>query len=406
MRIAMLTNNYKPFVGGVPISIERLAEGLRNIGQEVYIFAPSYENTEEEPFVIRYGARKKKLNGELTIPKFSAFEIEKKFEEMNFDLIHVHHPVISGYMGCYFGKKYKIPVIFTHHTRYDQYLHYFKFFKRMEYTTGLNKERVKSAAEKAVLFHNKIFTNQCNMIFAPTPGIKTFLQEKGTLTEIEVVPTGLESKDYTYDDIHVKALRAKYSPGGQRLFCTVSRLEKEKNISFLIEALKVYKDRNGGEFRFLIIGEGTQKDNLRARVEELGLNDQVVFLGSIPNREITSYYNACDLFLFASTTETQGIVVLEAMAAELPVIAVNATGVRDVVINGVNGYMTEEDIYEWVDKLEVVSGNRPVYEAMKAEAKAQALKYNAADIAKTALKYYQNAVTLKEMERSYEKKTI
>ncbi|MDF2802835.1 MAG: glycosyltransferase family 4 protein [Anaerocolumna sp.] len=390
MRIAMLTNNYKPFVGGVPISIERLADGLRNIGQEVYIFAPSYEDAEEEPFVIRYGSMKKKLNGELTIPKFAVSQLEKKFEDMNFDLIHVHHPVISGYIGCYIGWKYKIPVIFTHHTRYEQYLHYFKKFN----------------SKKLVLFHNRIFTNCCSMVFAPTPGIKTFLQENGTVSEIEVLPTGLLTKDYTYNDCEVEALRKQYSPEGQRLFCTVSRLEKEKNISFLLDSLKVFKDRNGGQFRFLIIGEGTQKDSLRDRVVELGLVEQVVFLGSIPNHKITSYYNVCDLFLFASTTETQGIVVLEAMAAGLPVIAVNATGVRDVLINGVNGYMTEENIYEWADRLGAVCNNHDIYVTMKVEAKAQALKYNEADIAKTALRYYQHAVTLKEMERSYEKKTI
>lgn len=414
MKIAMLTNNYKPFVGGVPISIERLAEGLRNIGQEVYIFAPSYENAEEEPFVIRYGTRKKKFNGELVIPKFAALELEKWFNEMNFDLIHVHHPVISGYLGCYFGKKYGIPVVFTHHTRYEQYLHYFKLFHSKWFKENgravsrniLDRQELQSTAEKIIITHNKIFTNRCDMVFAPTPGIKSFLQKNGTVTEIEVLPTGLVSKDYTYCTADTKALRDRYAPDGERLFCTVSRLEEEKNISFLIEGLKVYKDRNGGHFKFLIIGEGTQKDKLKISVSELGLDDQVVFLGSIPNHRITSYYNACDAFLFASKTETQGIVVLEAMAAGLPVIAVDATGVRDFIVNGVNGFMTEEDIDTWAERLELICRDKKTYETMREEAKKEALKYSAADIAANALKYYQNAVTIKEMERNYEKKTI
>lgn len=390
MRIAMLTNNYKPFVGGVPISIERLAQGLRSIGQEVYIFAPKYENDVEEPFVIRYGSRRKKLNGELTIPKMAVSKIEEIFEEMNFDVIHVHHPVISGYVGCYLGWKYKIPVIFTHHTRYEEYLHYLGNFN----------------SKKLVLFHNRLFTNCCSMVFAPTPSIKTFLKDNGTTSEIEVLPTGLVAKDYVYNDCEVKELRKKYSPEGQRLFCTVSRLEKEKNITFLIDALKVLKERNNDSFKFLIIGEGTQRNNLQERVTALGLEEEVVFLGNVPNEKLTSYYNACDMFLFASTTETQGIVVLEAMAAGLPVIAVNATGVRDVVVNGVNGYMTEEDIYQWADRLEVMCKQKNIYEAMKLKAKEQAIKYREVDIAKLALRYYQNAITSKEMVRSYEKKTI
>lgn len=390
MRIAMLTNNYKPFVGGVPISIERLAQGLRSIGQEVYIFAPKYENDVEEPFVIRYGSRRKKLNGELTIPKMAVSKIEEIFEEMNFDVIHVHHPVISGYVGCYLGWKYKIPVIFTHHTRYEEYLHYLGNFN----------------SKKLVLFHNRLFTNCCSMVFAPTPSIRTFLKDNGTTSEIEVLPTGLVAKDYVYNDCEVKELRKKYSPEGQRLFCTVSRLEMEKNITFLIDALKVLKERNNDSFKFLIIGEGTQRNNLQERVTALGLEEEVVFLGNVPNEKLTSYYNACDMFLFASTTETQGIVVLEAMAAGLPVIAVNATGVRDVVVNGVNGYMTEEDIYQWADRLEVMCKQKNIYEAMKLKAKEQAIKYREADIAKLALRYYQNAITSKEMVRSYEKKTI
>lgn len=400
MRIAMLTNNYKPFVGGVPISIERLAEGLRNSGQEVYIFAPSYHHAEEEPYVIRYGSRRKKLNGELTIPKFAAIELDKKFAEMDFDVIHVHHPVVSGYIGCYLSKKYRIPVVFTHHTRYEQYLHYFKFFN--------NKcpRRLKLAAEKLVLGHNKIFTNQCDMILAPTPGIKTFLQDNGTVTDIEVLPTGLLTKDFTQYPKEVRDLKDKYGTDDKRLFCTVSRLEEEKNITFLIEAMKVFKDRNVVGFKFLIIGEGTQKSNLEARAVELGLQEEVVFVGSIPNEEINSYYNACDLFLFASKTETQGIVVLEAMAAGLPVVAVNATGVRDVVKDGVNGYMTEENVVDWVKKLECICTDNELYHNMGTAARKEAHKYNEADIAKAALKFYDTAILIKEMERSYEKKTI
>ncbi|HPU64127.1 MAG TPA: glycosyltransferase, partial [Mobilitalea sp.] len=132
MRIAMLTNNYKPFVGGVPISIERLAQGLRNLGHEVYIFAPSYEGQEEEPYVIRYKSRKKKLKGEFVIPDIWDKTIEEKFAVIPFDIIHVHHPMLMGYIAQYLHKKYDIPIVFTYHTRYEQYLHYLKPYDYMQ----------------------------------------------------------------------------------------------------------------------------------------------------------------------------------------------------------------------------------------------------------------------------------
>ena len=277
-----------------------------------------------------------------------------KFKLMNFDLIHVHHPVISGYMGCYLGEKYNIPVVFTHHTRYEQYLHHFKIFQSQyiseqdcnSETIYRKRERVKAAAEKFVIYHNKVFTNHCDLVLAPTPGIKDFLRENGTIKEIQVLPTGLAAKDYTFCESEVQKIKKKYGERGKRLFCTVSRLEQEKNINFLLEAMKIYKDRNGGDFRLLIIGEGSQKSNLMRKTMELGIKDQVVFTGCVPNDKITAYYNACELFLFASTTETQGIVLLEAMAAGLPVIAVGGSGVKDVVLQGRNGYLTKEDIYE------------------------------------------------------------
>lgn len=154
----------------------------------------------------------------------------------------------------------------------------------------------------------------------------------------------------------------------------------------------------------LIIGEGSQKSNLMRKTMELGIKDQVVFTGCVPNDKITAYYNACELFLFASTTETQGIVLLEAMAAGLPVIAVGGSGVKDVVLQGRNGYLTKEDIYEWVEKLEQVSSNKTMYEKMSINAREEASKYTSLRIARTALTYYRNAIHRKEMENRMREK--
>ena len=111
----MLTNNYKPFIGGVPISIERLANGLREQGHEVFIFAPSYENQVDEENVVRYKSLKEnnKITGKFAVPNIFDLNIERKFRELNIDIIHVHHPMLIGWTAIYLGKKYNIPVTFT-----------------------------------------------------------------------------------------------------------------------------------------------------------------------------------------------------------------------------------------------------------------------------------------------------
>jgi len=144
MKIAMMTNNYKPVVGGVPIAIERLADGLRKRGHLVYIFAPEYQGQEdqEEEFVIRYRAFHKKAGGYVPLMKPVDLAMERKFRELKFDIIHVHHPVLIGQRARYLGKKYGVPVVFTYHTQYEQYLHYWKPYRWLKKRGGILEDKM------------------------------------------------------------------------------------------------------------------------------------------------------------------------------------------------------------------------------------------------------------------------
>lgn len=415
MRIAMLTNNYKPFVGGVPISIERLSQALRELGHEVYIFAPSYENEEEEPFVIRYRSRKKKLKGEITVPDIFDSTIKEKFSMINFDVVHVHHPMLMGYVAQYLKMKYNIPIVFTYHTRYEQYLHYIKPYEVLERHSNKVKNPIIKSVEKKfvcrgmetlVTIHNRIFTNCCDLVFAPSSSIKKYLKEKGTMTEVKVIPTGLQNEDFEYDYERAKTIRNKYLDGKDYLFCTVSRLEKEKNIPFLLKGLERFKEKKGDCFKFLIVGDGSQHNELIKETERLGLRDNIIFCGRVEHKEIRNYYHACDLFLFASQSETQGIVLLEAMAAGLPVVAVHASGVCDVVKDGINGYMTGMDVNEWEEKIEQILDIQSIKEKMKQNAILEAKGYLSINIAKTVVEYYSNLLLDKGKDEKYEKKIV
>ena len=134
MNIAMFTNNYKPFIGGVPISIERLSEGLRSLGHRVTVFAPEPEgklSAEQEKDVVRFKVFYRKADRGMVLGNCFDRKIEAFFREGNFDVIHVHHPVLVGQTALYLGKKYNIPVAYTYHTRYEEYLHHFKLYEAM-----------------------------------------------------------------------------------------------------------------------------------------------------------------------------------------------------------------------------------------------------------------------------------
>ncbi len=320
MRIAMLTNNYKPFVGGVPISIERLSKSLRSLGHEVYIFAPTYDNQCDEEFVIRYKSLKGKISGGVVLPNIFDMEIEKKFKALKFDIIHVHHPMLLGNIAQYLGKKYNIPVVYTYHTRYEEYLHFLKPFELLESRGDKIGDKILNySKEKFVPNRIRNFVNRCDLVFAPTETMKEYLLRSGAESKVEILPTGLEDEYFNENKKGSREVRNKYIRDNKYLFCTVSRLSKEKNLHFFIDGLLELKNKIGDCFNTVVIGDGPLKKELEERVQRLGLHNNVTFIGKVDNKKIKEYYGACDLFLFSSKSETQGIVLLEAMASKLPV---------------------------------------------------------------------------------------
>lgn len=341
MKIAMMTNNYKPFLAGVPVSIERLTESLRQQGHQVVVFAPSYDGQKQEEDIVRYGALIKGVAGGFSVPNSYDPGIEKSFREGNFDVIHVHHPMMIGRTARYLSAKYNVPLVFTYHTRYEQYLHY----------VGL------SGFKEVMPAYIRHCTRSCDMVIAPTPLIKSNLKEMKVEAAVKVLPTGLPKDNFLPDEKEAERIRKELLGDKTYLFCTVARLAKEKNLSFLFESLKIRKDSVGADFRLALIGAGPEEMHLREQAKRMGLSGEIIFVGQVPNRQIKNYCRASDLFLFSSKSETQGIVLLEAMAAGTPVLAVLATGTEDVVSPGQNGYLTEEDPGEFAAKLmEVLKG--------------------------------------------------
>lgn len=385
MRIAMFTNNYKPYIGGVPVSIEHLAQALRERGHIVYVFAPSYENQVEEPYVIRYPSFPLKIAG-APVPNILTGMIAKKVRELQIDVIHVHHPAIVGNVALSIRRKLGIPVVFTYHTRYEAYLHYISGLEKVEQQTGF------------INWYLRYFCNRCDLLVAPTPGMRDYLDKKQMETPVCVMPTGIPQESFKPDEKRVAAIRQHFIGEADYLTCTVSRLAKEKNLEFQIKGLAHLKrmlKKEGKTFRHMMLGDGPERENIQQLVQELGLTENVIFLGKVDNAEMKNYQGAADAFLFTSKSETQGIVLLEAMAVGNPVVAVEASGVCDIVKNGGNGYLTEEDSYRWAVQVKTVLEEVELREKMSQSARQTAKQYSEEVVAKRAEQCYKNVCICK-----------
>lgn len=414
MKIAMLTNNYKPFVGGVPISVERQARELVKRGHEVTVFAPEYEGDRKGETdgtcgddqgirIIRFRTGKRRMENGMVWPRLVLREITKVFAEERFDLIHTHHPVFVGPTALYLGRKYHLPVIYTYHTRYEDYLHYLDFLQENRNLPNLRKWMLNVGKERIVPGYMRWFTNQCDLVLAPTAGMQKRIRNNGTKTSTVVFPTGLKDAFYMEYPEEAQKIRTQYLPDGGRLFCTTGRLEEEKNPWFLLEGIAKLKEKMEEPFQVLLIGDGSMRNILQQKVLDLGIGEVVKFLGNIPNDQVNRYLQASDVFLFASRSETQGIVLAEALSAGCPVVAVNASGVEDIVESGKNGFSTVEDTGVWSNCVLQVLQN---LESMREQAKITAAGYRSSRLAVYEEALYERVFCEKnayrQEERDYE----
>lgn len=415
MNIAMFTNVYKPFVGGVPVSIERLAKALKNKGHNIYIFAPEYpEKVLDDENIIRCRVIAFYSSDKFDIPVADILsrDMKKQFMSLDIDVVHVHHPIWMGKRGCHLARMAGVPVVFTYHTKYEEYLHIFmpRFLKANLETTKFKTIKLISKGKKrkrkkritnyvkytVVPRHIKRFMKKCDGVIFPTESMR--IQTKASGIRTYVLPTGLESSSYVINTKRAGEIRGSLIENKKYLFISVSRITKEKNIEFMIEALPTLKEMLGDNFVLLLVGSGDLTEKLKQKAEELGVSNNVKFSGNISNDRLSDYYAACDLFLFASKSETQGIVLLEAMAQGVPVVAINSTGVRDFVENGKNGYLANDDIICWCDAVKMAVGDK----TLKTGALTISKKYTCEKMAERVIEIYHDVMAKnKEKKEEY-----
>jgi glycosyltransferase involved in cell wall biosynthesis len=327
MKIAMFTNTYLPHVGGVARSVQTLAEACRSEGHEVRVVAPEFDGAEPSPHVLRVPAIQH-FNGSDFCVRLPFPNLIRDFMDgFQPDLIHSHHPFLLGDAALREARKMKIPVLFTHHTLYERYTHY----------VPLDSDALKRMAVQLATD----YCNLCDAVIAPSESIARLLAGRGVTVPVHTVPTGIDVTTFAGADGSA-GRRREGIPADARVIGHVGRLAEEKNLGFLAEAAARVLQADAAA-RFLIVGDGDAREAVLRVLEMAGLADRVHAPGSRSGGELAEAYAAMDCFLFASQTETQGIVLAEAMAAGNPVVALDGPGVREIVRDRRNGRLLPVD---------------------------------------------------------------
>ncbi|MFZ3301627.1 MAG: glycosyltransferase [Microgenomates group bacterium] len=340
MKILFITATYVPSANGVAISIKNLKENLKANGHNVLVLAPENRNADtKEAGVLYYHSMENPVFGDYPIPLFILTKkIINEVSRFNPDIIHVHHPFHIGYSASVIAKKLSKPLVFTYHTQYDYYAEkYFDFLP-------------KELKPKFVFNSLTNFCNTTNLVISPSKFIAEELVEKGVDNNISVIPS--VPTDLHKSQKSKAELRVKHGIDiNKRVLLSVSRLATEKNLEKLIHSLK-YLPSN---YLLVICGGGPIENNIKMLIQRLNLQSKVILTGSLNRYNLSEYYSLADYFYYASYSETQGMVFLEALTFGLPVIATNSKAAKEWIGQdfGILASNNPEEIAKAVSKIEL-----------------------------------------------------
>ena len=375
MKIALVTNNYRPYAGGVVSSIDTLAGQLVKLGHQVYIVTLDFEGLgnsyDGQIAIIRVFCPLRFVykTNHIAIPWFPNQAIRRILAGIRPDIIHSHHPFLLGVSALKAGEKLGIPVVFTYHSQYEKFA----------YHVPMPQDICMSLIRKKTL----AYCNRVQGIIAPSAFIVQDLVQNGCQVITKVLPSGV-LPIYFESKIAIKPVKDCFE------LLTVSRFAKEKTITFLLEMFAKLA-QNHKNFKFTLVGYGPEKSYLLnyAYFRLNLLPEQVKFIDKPDTKEqLKQYYQQADLFVFASQAETQGLVLAEAMACGTPVVARYGPGQNDLVVNGQNGYLVH-DLNEMVNVVSLIAKNRALHDSLQQGAWLAGKAYDPLFLAQKIVDFYQ-----------------
>jgi glycosyltransferase involved in cell wall biosynthesis len=342
MNIVMLTNTYIPHVGGVARSVEAFSAEYRRRGHRVLVVAPEFPGMpQDEIDVVRIPAIQNFNGSDFSVVLPVSGLLTEALDAFAPDIIHAHHPYLLGVTALRVARYRNLPLVFTHHTLYEEYTHY---------VPGDAPKLRRFIIEAATRY-----ANLCDQVFAPSESIMTLLRERGVATSVTVVPTGVQVERFAQGN-GGRFRVATGIPADAFVVGHLGRLAPEKNLEFLAEAVAAFL-KTTSRAHFLVIGTGPFRKTIREIFAGQGLDARLHIAGVLGHEQLIDGLHAMNLFAFASKSETQGMVLTEAMAAGLPVVALDANGVREVVRDYRNGRLLPgESIKAFVSALQWVAG--------------------------------------------------
>ena len=373
MRIGMMTDTYKPYVSGITTYIDLNKRALEAAGHEVYVFTfGDLDYQDDENRVIRSPGLPLADTGFYLSLRYRT-AAQKLLQTM--DVVHVHHPFLSGRLALHYCRRKQIPVVFTNHTRYDLYA---------QARLPNLPEEVSNSLLQAYM---PDFCEAVNLVISPSEGMKKILREFKVESHIEVVPNGTDLQPFQ---------RAKPIPRAEfgfskedTLLIYAGRIAPEKNLDFLLQAFAGVA-RTIPNVYLMIVGGGQKEheEQLKSVAGGLRIEDRTRFTGMVSKEKLPSYLAMCDIFVTASVTEVHPFSVIEAMAAGLPIVGIESPGVGDSITDGVSGLLSTEDIASYTAKLTYLCLHKDLQKKYGAAAREASEQYSIERTTKIILQHY------------------
>ncbi len=387
LNIGIFTDSYRPYVSGVVRSIETFRRDLERLGHRIFVFAPDYPGAKPEKNVFRYLSLPAPTQPDFFFPIPLSFRHSSVVNSIQLDIIHVHTPFLMGTLGAAMARRFNLPLLFTYHTLYQNYTHYVPMGR--------------SISNQLIKRWNKNFCNRCDLIIAPSLFVKELIGETGVNKPVHVIPTGLNLEEYHGNDQNW--LKKQYNiDSRERVILHVGRLAREKNIGFILDVVEELLHNCLVPFKLVIVGSGPEENKLKLLCRQKNMENHVIFTGQVTHDELLKCYAGGDIFVFASRTETQGIVLIEAKASGLPAVALDAPCMDGILTNGKDGYLVNSK-ENFIDNLRFLLENEDKAREMGSYGESNTTSFSAPFLAEKLANVYYYTLLQKKNTQPFEK---
>ncbi len=362
MNILQLTLAYKPSLNGVVITTSNLHRELLAAGHQSLIVAPHFPGyVETDAQVVRLPSLPNPFYSEypLLLP-WRTGKLLQKIGQTPIDIVHTHQPFLIGGLAGRLAKILGAPLVFSYHSRYELKTHYLPFLTENFKKTVVLRKVVK-------------YCNACSAVVAETASLKNFLVSNGVTTEIHLIPAGLTKTMETQEKAETLKKRLGLNPKDFVIMANSRLVIRDKNLDFLFRVFATLS-RLEANIKFLIVSDGPDRQKLQEYVFKEGFASRCSFTGFIANERLSAYYGAAEVFAHAALNETQALVLTEALSAGLPVVALKGPGAADIIINGSNGFLADDE-KSFVDYLLKLVGSQSLRKKLAKSAKITAAGY-------------------------------